>query len=234
MKVVVKNKDKINHNVCTFYFKPPRKIAYTAGQFVELNLPHKNHDERGEKRWFTLSSSPTEELLSITTKYAGEKSSTFKRTLWALKSEATVTMSDPMGDFVLPKDKSIPLLFVAGGIGVTPFHSMIKWLLDTHEKRNIRLLLAANQQEDVIFTDLFGQYGVVPQIILTDPPKDWLGPTGRLTPQIILDLLDNYKKQSIYISGPEPMVETLTKGLEKLNVDKQKLLSDYFPGYDPI
>jgi len=87
----------------TFYFRPEQPLSYTAGQFTELTIPHKRPDERGLKRWFTLSSSPTSELLSITTKFNNDKSSSFKKALFGLKPGAELTMAEPMGDFVLPK-----------------------------------------------------------------------------------------------------------------------------------
>src|SRR3990167_2923399 len=216
-----------NYNVRTFWFKPPSPFAYTAGQFIELHLPHKNPDGRGEKHWFTLSSSPSEKLLSISTKYAGEKSSSFKKTLWSLSPGAKVSMSDPMGDFVLPKDKNIPLVFVAGGIGVTPFRSMVKWLLDSGDERQIQFIWAINEPRDEVFADLFISYGIKPKLFIKSAGQG-------LTGQKILDLADDYQNTRIYISGPEPMVEAFMDDLEKLGIPKNDLIGDFFPGYPPI
>src|ERR1700722_16878985 len=129
-------------NIKTFYFRPEKPVHYTAGQFIELTIPHKNPDKRGIKHWFTLSSPPTDELLSITTKFAGDQSSSFKKALFKLKPGTELRMADPMGDFVLPKLIQTPLIFVAGGIGITPFHSMLSWLAATGEVRPIKLLYA--------------------------------------------------------------------------------------------
>src|SRR4051812_27426879 len=90
-------------NIRTFFFKPESAVQYTAGQYIELTVPHDNPDERGTKHWFTLSSSPTDEFLTITTKFAGDKSSTFKKSLFGLEPGTKLHMSEPMGDFVLPK-----------------------------------------------------------------------------------------------------------------------------------
>jgi len=80
--------ERINHDVSTFGLNPKKPLRYTAGQYIEMYLPHDNPDERGQKHWFTLSASPTEELISITTKFAGDKGSTFKKTLFSLKPSA--------------------------------------------------------------------------------------------------------------------------------------------------
>ena len=117
-----------NDTIRTFYFKTESPLDYTAGQYIQLSLPHEHEDDRGAKRWFTLSSSPTDALISITTRFNKEHSSTFKETLFALTPGTEVNFTGPMGDFVLPKQIDKPLVFVAGGIGVTPFHSMMAWL----------------------------------------------------------------------------------------------------------
>src|SRR5882724_8480449 len=128
MKVALDHVEDIAEHIKTFWFTPEQPTRYVAGQYTELYLPHDNPDNRGEKHWFTLSSSPTNSLVSITSKFSPNNGSTFKRTLLQLPLGTQVTMAAPMGDFVLPKDKSIPLVFVAGGIGVTPMHSIVSWL----------------------------------------------------------------------------------------------------------
>ncbi|HSX53315.1 MAG TPA: FAD-dependent oxidoreductase [Patescibacteria group bacterium] len=220
-----------NSHIRTFWFKPAQNISYTAGQFIELYIPHDHPDERGIKHWFTLSSSPTDKLISITTKFAEQKSSTFKKHLFAFRPGKKLQIVEPMGDFVLPKDKSIPLLFIAGGIGLTPFHSMVKWLSDTGEKRQIQVLLAANKPEDFVFVDLFKDYGAEVIQIVAEPDGSWTGETGKLSAEKILELTGEPGSKRIYVSGPEPMVEALEEDLQKHGVKKSQLIFDYFPGY---
>jgi glycine betaine catabolism B len=220
-------------NIKTFFFRPESPVRYTAGQFIELFLPHDNPDERGIKHWFTLSSSPSQELLSITTKLA-EKSSSFKRTLQALKPGDEVRMVEPMGDFVLPKDVTRPLVFVAGGIGITPMHSMIQWLHDNNEQRDITLIYAASTEDQLVFRDLFSSYKLKFIPILSQPSTDWTGETGKLDAARILRLIPKTSNSLIYLSGPEPMVETFVDDLEKAGIDKRRLVTDYFPGYVEI
>ena len=128
--------EQITADVYTFWFTPNKPLDYTAGQFTELTLPHEAADSRGIKRWFTLSSSPTEQLLGITTKLA-EQPSSFMKSLFSLQPGDVVNFSAAMGDFVLPINKTIPLLFVVGGIGVTPLRSMMQWLKDSNQKSQI-------------------------------------------------------------------------------------------------
>lgn len=227
--------EAIAENIVSFYFEPERPVRYTAGQFIELYLPHDNADKRGIKRWFTLSSSPHEELLAITTNLTPEKGSTFKQALRSLEQGSVLSMASPMGDFVLPKDPSIPLLFVAGGIGCTPFRSIIKDLELTKEKRDIKLIYATQTPDKIAFEKLFkSQLGANFSTVFTQPPANWKGATGHLTAGMIKEIGQPTDDHYIYISGPEPMIETLNKDLKSLGINKRHIYTDFFPGYLPI
>lgn len=225
-------KDEAKH-FKTFYFRPQKPMRYVAGQFTEIRLPH-DADNRGDKRWFTLSSSPTEKLVSITTRIDPEKPSSFKKTLLALNPGTELTLTDPMGDFVLPLDENIPIVFVAGGIGITPMRSMIKWLVDTGQKRPIKLFYAANSIDEIVFRELFESAPIDFEIILSQPPDDWQGMTGMLTSDVIWNLPGVQENALIYISGPEPMIEQFYKELKEKGVPEHRLVTDYFPGYVTI
>lgn len=232
MNVIFDHSEPTATNIRTFWFKPEKTVHYTAGQFTEMYLNHDNADERGIRRWFTLSSSPTDGMVSITTKFAAEHGSTFKQTLASLKPGAPLHLAEPMGDFVLPKDPSIPLVFIAGGIGVTPMHSMIKYLHDTHQKRTIRLIYAVATLDELAFEPLFKEYGVTLIPVVKTAPAGYQGETGSLDAPRILSLLGGDDGRSLYyISGPEGMVEAFTAGLKAQGVDKRRLVGDYFPGY---
>jgi len=112
-------------NITTFWFKPEQPIDYIAGQYVEMWLPHDQPDSLGSRRWFTLSSSPTDApLVSITTKLSGQSSS-FKKALTRLSNGDRVNLTDGMGDFVLPKQTDRQLIFVAGGIELFRFIALL-------------------------------------------------------------------------------------------------------------
>jgi ferredoxin-NADP reductase len=221
-------------NIRTFFFKPEKPVHYTAGQYTQLKLPHKDPDNRGIKRWFTLSSGPEQEFVTITTKHADDKGSTFKRTLWNLKPGTEVHMAEPMGDFVLPKLIQTPLLFVAGGIGLTPFHSMAEWLAATGEARPITFLYSVRNEDEIVFQDTFGKAGIEPVIVVGEPSPSWGGERGRLSADLIVGLGKPTDDTLIYISGPEPMVEALEKDLKKAGLPKDRLVGDFFPNYDAI
>lgn len=211
-------------HIKTLWFRPELPARYIAGQFTELYLPHNNADDRGIRRWFTLSSSPTEELLAITTRLGPAKRSSFKEQLASLKPGTRLHLADPMGDFVLPKDPTIPIFFVAAGLGITPVRSMIKWLRDTGERRSIKLWFAA-APEELAFEQLFQSYELDFLPITT-------GVRERLTANKIN--LAAPEDSYIYISGPEELVESLYKQLKRLGIDPSRLVADYFPGYSRL
>lgn len=221
-------------HIRTFFFKPERPIHYTAGQFIELTVEHSHPDNRGQRRWFTLSSAPEQELVSITTKFAGDTSSSFKKALWKLEPGDTVHLSDPMGDFVLPKLIQTPLIFVAAGIGVTPFHSILEWLADTNEIRPIKLIQGVKTEDDIIFQDTFDRNNLHATIVVEEPGDAWGGERGRLSAELILGLEQPSEDSLVYVSGPETFVEKLKTDLVKAGLSKSQIVLDAFPNYQSI
>jgi ferredoxin-NADP reductase len=215
--------------VRTFHFQPERPLDYQPGQFIELYLPHQNVDNRGIYRQFTLSSSPSETEIAITAKRPpdGFLTSTYKQTLWKLQPGDTAQTSDPLGDFVLPFDNTIPLVWVAGGMGIAPFRSQAIWLAHSGEERTIQLIHSIHGSDEQIFGPTFHH----PPITLRYLDSS-LG--QRLTTQAVLKKL-NYSPESdealFYISGPEPMVESLARGLQASGIARGRIVSDAFLGY---
>jgi ferredoxin-NADP reductase len=234
MKLVFNHVTDEANNIHTFYFEPEEPLDYTAGQYLELNLPHPNADDRGETRLFTISSSPTDEYVSITTRILSSKSSSFKKALLKLKPGKIVEANAPMGDFVLPKLIQTPLIFVAGGIGVTPYHSILSWLADTKEVRPIKFIYGINSEDDIIFQDTFDRANQHVTLVVKNPTSAWGGERGLLSAELILGLEKPTTDTLIYVSGPEPIVEALEKDLKAAGLKQEQLVLDYFPNYDSI
>ena len=234
MKVTLHHTENVGPHIRTFYFEPERPVQYTAGQFVEITLPLEHPDERGKRREFTLSSSPTEEFLSITTRYSIEKPSSFKKALFKLKDGAELTMTEPMGDFVLPKLIQTPLVFVAGGMGITPFRSMFKWLSDTLEERNIQFIYGVRTEDDIIVQPEMDDAKIHATILVSDPTPAWGGVRGRITAERIMGLKDIDENTLVYLSGPESMVEDLSGDLRSLGLSYHHIVTDAFHGYSEV
>lgn len=226
MLVTLDNIEDVAQGVRTFWFKSPEPIDYVAGQYVELFLPHENSDTRGQKHWFTLSSSPSEDLVAVTTKYAAGQVSTFKQELFGLELGTKVTISAAMGDFVLPKDTAVPLIFVVGGMGVTPVRSMVKWLTDKKENRDVQIIYTVRSEEEIAYKNLFESYGAKLKIILSGQHK-----TNPLSSQLVMEFAKPTSKSLIYVSGPEPMVEKLEAQFLADGIKSSNLVLDFYPGY---
>lgn len=233
MQAILQAVEPLGNNVKTFWFRPEKQLDYTAGQFIELTLPHPNPDERGDRRWFTLSSSPNDEYIAITTKHA-ERPSSFKMALFSLELGDSVTISQAMGDFVLPKDKSIPLIYVIGGIGVTPAHSMLKWLQDVNQERTIEVLYAAKTDTDLIFNGTLEKSAKKIEYFISEPADNSDNAAKALTVNDILKVTNNVTKPLVYLSGPEELVEVLVAELKQNGVSGSRLVTDYFPGYGSL
>jgi len=234
MKVVFDHDQAESDTIRTFFFRHETELIYTAGQFTQLTIPHSHPDDRGINRWFTLSSSPTDDLLSITTRLS-PKSSSFKKALFDLKPGTELNIAEPMGDFVLPKLIQTPLYFVAGGIGITPFHSILSWLHSTSEERPIKLLYGVRTEDDIIFQDLLTKSKIDYVIVVEEPSAAWGGERGKLEAEKITGLIEPTPDSLVYISGPEPMVEALQNQLiRSSDIKKPQLVLDFFPNYEHI
>jgi ferredoxin-NADP reductase/Na+-translocating ferredoxin:NAD+ oxidoreductase RnfD subunit len=220
-----------------FSFVPDRKLAYQPGQYMEWTLPHAGTDSRGARRWFTLASSPTEERLLLGVKFYKQGSS-YKEAMLEMDQNTPVVAAQLAGDFVMPKDKSRKLVFIAGGIGITPFRSMVKYLVDTKQQRSVRLLYAARTQQDFAYQDVFeaarSQLGIQTLYVASEAPA---ASTSQYTVNGIIDaaliqrMVPDFSDCLFYISGTHAMVNDLHVALKELGVHHGNIKIDFFPGY---
>src|SRR5580698_4308587 len=125
MKLKLAAKKTESAGVVSFIFKPEEPLMWKAGQFLHYVLNHAPTDDRGSDRWFTIASAPYERHVMITTRLAAKKGSTFKHNLKSLKLGDAIEFSDLDGDFTVD-DPRKHYIFIAGGICITPFRSILK------------------------------------------------------------------------------------------------------------
>lgn len=227
-------KTELAPNIFEFSFKPEKTFAYQAGQYLETALPVPKPDVRGSRRTFTIASSPTENDVKLGIKFA-QPSSTFKQELQQLPESGFLYGVQMAGDFTLPNEPASKLLMIAGGIGITPFRSHLKWLVDTKQQRDIVLLYSVASAEQIVYRDILEQakqHGVKVVFVLGNAdakPADWQGETGFIDAAMLERVVPDYPQRIAYISGPPPMV-TATKQLLRQHGVKH-IKTDYFSGY---
>lgn len=234
---VLKEKVKIARDSAEFVFHPGQQVAYQPGQYMEWTLPHERVDSRGDRRYLTLASSPTESDLRIGVKFYNPSSS-FKKALLDMDSSGQVVASQVSGDFTLPKDARQKLVFIAGGIGITPFRSMTKYLLDTKDARPVSLLYAAKSPDDIAYRDVFAaaqeQLGFQVTYIYSGDKVETKEPNARLgliTSALISAEVPDYRQRVFYISGTHHMVRAMRAILNDLGLSRHQIKTDFFPGY---
>ncbi len=218
-------------------FDSPHLPKYQPGQYLEWTLAHQHPDARGIRRYFTIASSPTEPDLRLGVKFY-QPSSTYKQALRGLQPGQKIVAQQLGGDFTLPKNQKQPLVFIAGGIGITPFRSMLKYVLDRHEVRPMTLLYANQVASDIVYTDIItqaqkelGLHAVYTLTDLKNIPPDWTGQRGYLTAEMIQQNVPEYTTARFYLSGPQGMVIAYEKLLKSLKIKRSNIVTDYFPGF---
>lgn len=234
-KLILKLSQKIQiaPDIIDFIFNPNQKLNYLPGQYMEWTLSYPNPDSRGNRRYFTLASSPTEDNVRLGIKFY-PNSSSYKKVLSQFDDQ-TIVGSQLAGDFTLPKNKSLKLVLIAGGIGITPFRSMIKYLIDKEEKRDIILIYSNKTESEIVYKDIFDQaskdLGIKTIYTLTEKDSisnNWTGYTGRINQDLIRAEIPDFKDRQFYISGPQTQIDNIKQILKDLGVSSIK--TDYFPG----
>lgn len=223
----------------SYFFESETKFDFKAGQFVYLTLPKLNYpDERGATRHFTISSSPTEDLIRITTRIRQE--SGYKKTLNELVIGSTIEARGPFGTFVFtnhqpPVSAGRPItnhLFLAGGIGITPFRSMIKYNIDA--KLNVPMhLIYSNSDDNFVFKKEFDEWQDKNDFVKIDYIDTSVA--GRINAVKINSFI---RHSSLNIShcvfsavGPNPFVDAMEEILKEMNISEDKIKSEKFTGY---
>jgi ferredoxin-NADP reductase len=223
MSLILITKENLIDNVWAFRFELDEPLSWVAGQFIRVELPHNNPDKEGAKRFFTVSSAPYEKIVQITTRVT---SSTFKQALAALQEgDELQLLAKPDGDFIW-EDTDKPLVFVAGGIGITPFRSILRQRAHDHLPLNATLIYG-NRTDAIVFKDEFDSYTT------QDAEFTVHYVTGEpLTAAKLTELEPDLNFSLVYISGPEPMVEALGNELKATGLPEAQLKQDFFPNYN--
>ncbi len=231
------SRHEVADGTMAFRFERPSNWTFKAGQYIDMTLLNPPEtDSEGNIRSFSIASGPDEETLMVATRM---RDTAFKRVLKTMPLGTTVKIEGPLGSFSLHSNTSRPAVFLAGGIGITPFHSMIVNAAHRGLVQQIVLLYSNRRPEDSAFLEQLQQLGSKNknyQIIgvMTEMQKSkqaWSGETGFIDKAMLVRFVPDLAAPIYYIAGPPAMVAAMKETLVKAGVNEDDIRSEDFAGY---
>src|SRR5579863_669519 len=233
----LKERKEVAEGTMAFRFEKPSGWTFKAGQYLDMTLLDPSEtDSEGNVRSFSIASAPHEETLLVATRM---RDTAFKRVLKTMPLRTAVKIEGPSGDLILQNDVTRASVFLAGGIGITPFRSIIHWTAKEKLPNRIALFYSNRRPEDAPFlADL--------QSIARDNPKfkliasmtemekshlSWKGETGLINQKMLEKYLRGETSPIYYIAGPPAMVKALHEMLSKIGIDDDGIRAEEFAGY---
>ena len=229
--------EEIADGTRAFHLERPQGFEYVSGQTIDLTLIDPTEmDAEGPVRTFSLVSAPHEHDLMFATRM---RDTAFKRTIGSASPNTELAWDGPYGSFTLHKNASKPAVFLTGGIGITPFFSMVKSAIHLRLPHQIYLLHSNHRPEDSPFIDeltALGQSDPNFQYIptMTDLEKSavkWEGEKGVIDKDMLERHVGDLKTPIYYIAGPPGMVTAMRKMLVDAGIDEDNIRFEEFPGY---
>jgi len=207
---------------------------YRPGAYFWVELPDRGlDDEKGLRRHVSLVTSPTETgVVGLATRL---RNTAFKRTLAELRVGDEVEVEEPKGSFLLPEDTSADYVFVAGGIGITVFRSMLRYIADERLPYRVTLVYSNRDRESSAFLDELDELeerieGL--RVVLTMTEQDgWEGESRRIDAAMLRDHLGALEGKQFLVAGPPAMAEAVVEALHAAGVREDRVLADKFSGY---
>ena len=236
-QVRLKSRCEVAEGTIACNFDKPSEFSFQAGQFIDLIfLDQPNIDSKDNQRTFTIASAPIEDDLMVVTRI---RDSTFKRQLTEIALGIVMGIDGPYGKLTLPEDISRPVVFLAGGIGITPFRSMIVQATAQNLSGKIILFYANRRPEDAPFLDElqslqqrnpdFTFVGMMTNAAGSDFP--WSGETGYVNSDMLTKYVSDIDSSLYYIVGSPAMVKGVKAILNSAGIRKSNVKTEEFMGY---
>lgn len=229
----LKNREEVASGTMAFHFEKPEGFVFKSGQhadFTLLNPPET--DAEGNSRTFSIVSAPYENELIITTRM---RDTAFKRVLKTVPLGTELKLEGPFGSMTLQNDASRPAVFLAGGIGITPFVSMARHAAKNALPNKIFLFYSNRTPEDAPFLRELGDIEKQNQnfkliVTMTDAEK-WKGETGYINKEMIVKYIGDITRPIYYLAGPPQMALAMREMLNDAGIDDDNIKSEEFAGY---
>ena len=234
MRATVADKREVAKGTLFVRFEVGEYPDYRPGAYFWVELPDRGHqDEKGLRRHISLATSPTERpLVGLATRL---RDTAFKRTLTELEVGDEVQVEEPKGSFLLPENTEPKYVFVAGGIGITVFRSMLRYIADEQLPHRVTLVYSNRDRESAAFLDELEELerrvdGLSLILTMMDEPG-WEGETRHLDANVLGELLGGLEDKTFFVAGPPPMAEAVAESLTKAGLPEERVLADKFSGY---
>jgi ferredoxin-NADP reductase len=237
ISVTLTNRKEVAVNTMAFCFEKPRGFTFKAGQYVSLTqVDPPETDAKGGTRTFSIASAPEEAEVMITTRM---RDSAFKRCLKTMRLGTKLAMEAPLGDLVLHDDPARAAVFLAGGIGVTPFRSIVVSAARAKLPRWLFLFYSNHRPEDAPFLDELGKleemnpnYKFIGTMTKIDESsRPWRGETGRVSKEMLLRYVSDLTRAIYYVAGPPAMVFAAQEMLTEAGASTENIRTEEFFGY---
>jgi len=216
---------KETHDTWSLYFEG-KHLNYKPGQFMIVQLIRDG--KVSEPHPFTISSSPSRDKLSISVKSVGD----FTSTIGDTKISDGAYIDAPYGVFSFFNHDARDLVFIAGGIGITPFMSMLRYIYDRRLERNVTLIWGNKTEEDIVFRDelesIAAKMPSLKVVHVMSKQNDWSGEKGYIDAEKLKKYVSDFQVGQFFICGPPPMMTSVEKALRDLGVPKKRIHYERF------
>ena len=237
MTVHLQRREEVAHGTLAFHFDKPAGFSFKPGQAIDLVLPDPSaSDAEGARHAFSIVSAPHEGELVVATRM---RDSAFKNALASLPVGAAAGVDGPFGSLTLHNKLGRAAVFLAGGIGITPFMSMLRHAAYSALQQRLVLLYANRRPEDAAFLSelqrLEGENRnfllVAAMTRMQESRLPWTGETGTIDEALLKRMVAELPEPIYYVAGPPAMVGALRDTLERVGVDSDDIRSEEFHGY---
>ena len=231
------NRVEVAEGTMAFHFEKPPGFEFKPGQASDVTLLNPPEtDSEGNIRTFSIASAPFEDELMFVTRM---RDTAFKRSLKAVPLGTPVKLDSAMGSFTLHKNAAKPAVFLAGGIGITPFYSIVRQADHERAAHQLYLFYSNRRPEDAPFIEALQSLETTnPNFrfvgTMTEMPrssKKWSGETGLIDKGMLLRHLSDLRGPIYYIAGPPALVTGMRKILEASGIDEDDIRTEEFAGY---
>jgi ferredoxin-NADP reductase len=231
------SRHEVAERTMAFHFEKPSNWTFKAGQFLDMTLlDPPETDAEGNSRTFSIASGPHEDSLMIATRM---RDTAFKRVLSTMPLGSAVKIEGPSGDLTLAAKAKRPAVFLAGGIGITPFRSIVFQAAKEKLAHRIFLFYSNRWPEDTPFLDELQalekenpNYKLIASMTeMTKSPRSWHGEVGRIDKEMLSRYLKDAISPIYYIAGPPEMVKGLHTMINNTGVGDGDIRAEEFIGY---